>query len=325
MGVTERKKEDGSAGRRVTLRVDPSAAGERLDVWLTERLPDLSRSRLQSLVKSGAVTVDGRAVRPSHPVVSGIVVEIVLPEPAPVLPQPEEIPLRVIYEDPDIIVVNKAAGMVVHPAGGHQTGTLVNALLHHCTDLAGIGGEHRPGIVHRLDRDTSGVIVVVKNDRAMRIVANQFKKRRVGKVYLAVVHGVPRNVQGRIETLIGRSSHDRKKMSAAVAEGRNAVTRYAVEREFGIASLVRVELETGRTHQVRVHMTHVGHPLVGDRQYGRRHTTEIDELAGRQMLHAHSLTIRHPATNNFVTFTAPVPTDMAGLLAVLEKKAAERR
>ncbi|MDD4872204.1 MAG: RluA family pseudouridine synthase, partial [Kiritimatiellae bacterium] len=238
--------------------------------------------------------------------------EVTIPPVAPVEVTGENIPLDGVYEDSDIIVVNKPAGLVVHPAAGHPSGTLVNALLYHCSDLAGVGGEMRPGIVHRLDKDTSGVMVAVKNERAMNILARQFKNNRVGKEYVAVVHGIPDPRSGRIETLIGRSGSDRKKMSVApVSKGRVAITNYEVVEEFGDFCLVRLKIETGRTHQIRVHMAHIGHPVAGDGQYGGRKTLKHDELhPARQMLHAAVLSFNHPGTNKRVTFKAPIPDEI---------------
>jgi 23S rRNA pseudouridine1911/1915/1917 synthase len=281
---------------------------------LAQRLPGLSRSRVQALVRSGDVKVNGESRRPHDKVSAGMEVTVHVPPARPVPVAAEDIPLDVIHEDPDVIVVNKAAGLVVHPAAGHASGTLVNALLHHCGDLAGVGGELRPGIVHRLDKDTSGVMVVAKNDDAMASLVAQFKQGAVRKEYLAVVNGTPRPAAGTVETLIGRSRHDRKKMSARPARGREAVTSYEVVEELGSFALLRVRIETGRTHQIRVHLAHIGHPVVGDRQYGRRKPTAVDTGAGRQMLHAHRLGFRHPRSGEALTFEAPMPEDMNAVL-----------
>jgi 23S rRNA pseudouridine1911/1915/1917 synthase len=223
----------------------------------------------------------------------------------------EDIPLEILYEDGDLVVVNKPAGLVVHPAVGNWTGTLVNALLYHCKDLAGVGGELRPGIVHRLDKDTSGVMVVAKNDAAVQALVNQFKAGSVEKEYAAIVRGVPRPARCRIETLIGRSRHDRKKMSAQPPRGRNAVTTYDLVEAFGdVAAHVALRIETGRTHQIRVHMAHLGYPVLGDSIYGRNKPLGDLGTPERQLLHARKLTIQHPGSNETLVFEAPLPEDM---------------
>ena len=325
------------------LRVTAAQAGARLDIWLSRHLPELSRSRIQSLIKSGHVSVDGRCVSAHYKVSEGREVRIEIPPTAPTQIAAENIPLDVLFEDSDIIVVNKPAGLVVHPAAGHTSGTLVNALLYHCDDLGGVGGELRPGIVHRLDKNTSGVMVAVKNDHAFASLVRQFKSGNVRKEYLAIVYGIPDPTAGRIETLIARSRHDRKKMCALPASvagvnsctlansrsagqagkiGRLAVTHYKVEEIFDGICLMRLKIETGRTHQIRVHMTHVGHPVVGDTQYGRRRNAEwrmanaewAREKVGRQMLHAELLAFRHPREGKKMEFRAPMPEDMKTLL-----------
>lgn len=297
--------------------------GLRLDVWLNRQMPGFSRSRVQALIRAGNVLVDGHRTRSHCRVTDGLEAHVEIPAPVPTELVPENIPLEVLHEDSFIVVLNKPAGLVVHPAGGHWTGTLANALLAHCKDLAGIGGEMRPGIVHRLDRDTTGAMVVAKNDRAMEVLARQFKKALVHKEYVALVHGAPDPATGRIETMIGRSRHDRKKMSTKPVAGRRAVTNYEVAERFKDCSLVRLVIETGRTHQIRVHMTHIGHPVVGDQQYGRkrggrRASAGIDLFAvPRQMLHAEVLRFKHPKDMKPVEFRAPLPGDMADLLARL--------
>ncbi len=301
-----------------TLHVPPEAAGKRLDVWLGSRLSDLSRSRIQALIASGHIRLNGQAAKPSQKLSAGMNLSVEIPPPAESRMEPEDIPLQILFEDPDIIVLNKPAGLVVHPAAGHATGTLVNALLAHCPDLAGIGGEKRPGIVHRLDRDTTGVIAVAKNAAAMLSLVNQFRHRRVIKEYLTLVWGRPSPPSGRAETLIGRHPRDRKRMSATPASGRPAVTSYETAEIFPTTSLLRVRIETGRTHQIRVHMAFLGHPIVGDPQYGRRREDCLPAPAPtRQMLHAASLTLEHPRTGKTLTFEAPLPPDMAGLLDAL--------
>ena len=300
-----------------TLTAQPEDRGLRLDAWLARRLPGLSRARIQALIARGSITAQDRPVKPSLKVAPGLTVSIVIPPPEPAGPRPEAIPLAVVYEDSDIVVIDKPPGLVVHPAAGHATGTLVNALLHRCPDLQGIGGELRPGIAHRLDRDTSGLLVAAKNDAALSGLQAQFKEHEVRKVYLALVAGRPDPPAGRIETLIGRSTHDRKKMSARPARGRPAVTHYETVRGYGDWSLLRVRIETGRTHQIRVHLSHIGHPVAGDPVYGRGPAALLPGPAPRQMLHAAGLAFRHPRTGRALAFTAPLPADMQGLLDAL--------
>ena len=290
--------------------------GLRLDVWLERHLAGMSRSRIQSLIRSGHITVRDRPVKAHTKVSEGLEACVEIPAPAPARLTGEDIPLNILYEDADLIVVNKPVGMVVHPAAGHSTGTLVHALLNHCGDLGGVGGETRPGIVHRLDRDTSGAMVAAKNDLAMNELAKQFKKGRVHKEYLALVRGVPAPAAGTIETLIGRSRHDRKKMSARPSSGRTAITHYRLVKVFAGVSLLRVRIETGRTHQIRVHMAHIGHPVIGDPQYGgRRGASPV--WACRQMLHAEHLSFLHPRTGQAMDFHAPLPGDMEEMLSRL--------
>lgn len=307
---------------KTTLTVTPDADGLRLDAWLSRQLPDLSRARIQDLLRSGHIRVAGRPAKPSQKPVPGAEVSVEIPPPVEVDLEPEDIPLAVRFEDADILVLDKPAGLVVHPAAGHAGGTLVNALLAHCPDLQGIGGERRPGIVHRLDRDTTGLMVVAKNEQAMRALVSQFRHRQVGKEYLALVWGHPTPPAGRAETLIGRSTHDRKKMSARPATGRPAVTHYETVERFRDAALLRVRIETGRTHQIRVHMAFLGHPVVGDAQYGRQRPHRLPvPLPDRQMLHAARLEFIHPATGQRLVFEAPPPADMQALLAALRQDA----
>jgi 23S rRNA pseudouridine1911/1915/1917 synthase len=301
-----------------TFIVPPECAGKRLDVWLSSFLPDLSRSRIQALINSGHIRLNDHAVKSGQKLSRNTTVSVDIPPPVETSLLPESIPLDVLFEDADIIVINKPAGLVVHPAAGHASGTLVNALLAHCPDLAGIGGEKRPGIVHRLDRDTTGVMVVAKNSTAMASLVNQFRHRHVTKEYLALVWGTPLPPSGRAETLIGRHPRDRKKMSATPASGRPALTSYETAETFHDTALLRVKIETGRTHQIRVHMAFLGHPIVGDPQYGRRSETRLPlPLPSRQMLHAARLTLLHPRTATPMTFEAPLPPDMATLISSL--------
>lgn len=299
------------AGETLQFTADESA--ERLDQWLAERIPEWSRTRIQALIREGCVEADGRCDwRPRDRVLAGAAYRIRLPAATPVDVLPEDIPLDVLHEDHDLVVINKPPGLVVHPAPGHADGTLVNALLFRCRDLQGVGGEQRPGIIHRLDRDTSGVMVVAKTQQAMDSLAAQFQDRRVQKVYVAVVAGIPSPAAGRIETLIGRSRTDRKKMSATPSRGKAAITNYRLVEVFDGFSLVRLRIETGRTHQIRVQMAHIGCPVAGDAVYGGNRRRLWEALGGceRQMLHAETLSFIHPSTGERVEYTAPLPPDM---------------
>jgi len=301
------------------------AAGEeggRLDLFLTRKEPSLSRARIQRAIEEGWVRVNDREVRAGRKVKAGDVVAIALPEAKPSGVLPEAIALSILHEDASLLVIDKPAGMVVHPAAGHSGGTLVNALLHHCRDLSGIGGVLRPGIVHRLDKETSGLLVVAKTDEAHRGLAGQFKRHEVKKTYLALVYGEPKRDGGRIEAAVGRHPTDRKKMSTQSRRGRSAVTIWRVREGYGIAALLEVDIETGRTHQIRVHLTELGHPVVGDRVYGGagRIRTVGDTAArarmkvqGRQALHAWRLGFAHPVTGQWMQFSSPLPDDIAGL------------
>ncbi|MCS6770584.1 MAG: RluA family pseudouridine synthase [Kiritimatiellae bacterium] len=296
----------------------------RLDSVLARARPELSRARWQEEIKADRVTVNGRPGRCKMPVKPGDIIEWTRPPPEPTGLEPEPIPLSVIYEDEDLIAIDKPPGLVVHPAPGHPAGTLVNALLHHCPNLPGIGGELRPGLVHRLDRDTSGVMVVAKNDGAMVSLARQFKDRRTRKEYLALVWGRPRDLAGTIHTRIARSEHDRKKMAAYPLEpasgelkGKEALSRYEVLETIGPVSLVRVRIETGRTHQIRVHMSHIRHPVVGDPVYGG---SRREIAAPRQMLHAERLELIHPRTGTPLVLVAPIPADFQELISQLKQR-----
>jgi 23S rRNA pseudouridine1911/1915/1917 synthase len=300
------------------VAVPPEAVGKRADVWLASSLDELSRGRIQALMRDGSIALaDGAPLKPHTRLSEGMELTVRVPPPEPVSIEAEAIPLDIVHEDADIVVVNKPAGLVVHPAPGHPRGTLVNALLAHCEDLEGVGGELRPGIVHRLDRDTSGVIVVAKCHAAMDSLAMQFRRRQVEKEYVAIVHGIPHPGLGTVETQIGRSSHDRKKMSAFPASGRDAVSRYHVSEVFDAFCRVSVTIETGRTHQIRVHMAHIRHPIVGDRMYGKRGKEAVPVPVQRQMLHAARLTLTHPSSRERMTFEAPLPDDMQELLEAL--------
>ncbi len=288
---------------------------QRLDKAILTTHPDFSRSRIEGLVKAGFVTVNGAVAEKAGMKVSDddeIVVEI--PPPVPAIPEPEAIPLDVVYEDDDMLVVNKAPGMVVHPAPGHFTGTLVNALLHHCPNLSGIGGVARPGIVHRLDQDTSGLIVVAKSQAAMDGLVKAFASHKsIEKTYLTIVHGRPRLDAGRIENLIGRHPVDRKRMAIVERNGKLAITNWkvVVRRIATTTSLIECRIETGRTHQIRVHMASLGCPVIGDKVYGKGALDkQLDPVPQRQMLHAWKLVLWHPVRNEKMSFEAPIPADM---------------
>ena len=296
-----------------TLRVTPDATGFRLDIWLSQTVSGPSRARWQVLIREGLVRVDGEPRKPGYLLRGEEVITYILPAAEPATLSPEEIPLDILYEDPHVLAVNKPPGLVIHPAPGHATGTLVNALLHHCHDLEGIGGVVRPGIVHRLDKDTSGVLAVAKTEVAMLSLSAQFKQREVRKEYLALVWGVPVPASGTIDAPIARATVNRKKMSIDFARGKPATSHYRVEEKIGDHALVRVHIETGRTHQIRVHLAHIGYPLVGDPLYGRR-KHDPASLFPRQMLHAQFLGVVHPVFHEPITFHAPMPEDMRTLI-----------
>ena len=290
-------------------------AGERLDRFLARMQPELTRSHIQKLIASGDVRVDGRAQKAGYKSRGGEAVTLVRPAPEATEVLPEDLPLDILYEDEDIIVVNKARGMVVHPAAGVTHGTLVNALLYHCKDLSGINGEIRPGIVHRLDKDTSGVMVCAKNDRAHVSLAEQIKEKTATRTYIAIVHGNITEEAGTIKGAIGRHPTERKQM-AIVEGGKPAVTHFRVLERYGKYTLVECRLETGRTHQIRVHMTSIGHPLVGDPKYGNRKNPF--QIAG-QALHSKSLDLTHPRTGERMHFEAAVPGDMMEIISDLRR------
>jgi 23S rRNA pseudouridine1911/1915/1917 synthase len=300
------------------FNVTADGAGTRVDVFLAGLVPGCSRSQVQRLIRDGRVRVGTRTVRPNTAVRGGDVVTVDVPPPAPAIPAPEPLPLSVVYEDADLIVIDKPAGMVVHPGAGHSGGTLVNALLHHIGDLSGIGGELRPGIVHRLDRGTSGLLVVAKHDAAHLELSRQFHDREVEKEYVALVWGLV-HAGRRIDLPIGRDSVSRHKMSARARRARSAVTRIIRADDLGGVSLVGVAIATGRTHQIRVHLSAIGHPVVGDPTYGgvRRHLpARLRALASldRPFLHAARLVLHHPADGRRMEFTAPLPADLRHVL-----------
>lgn len=300
----------------LTIIVPTEAAAQRADSFLSTQLEDMTRSAVQALMEGGAVTLHGKAVKKNYKVAAGDVLEITLPDPQAVEIEPEAIPLDVIYEDGDIIVVNKPQGMVVHPAVGNWSGTLVNALMYHCGDsLSGINGELRPGIVHRIDKDTSGLLVVAKNDLAHQGLAEQIKAHSAGRRYYAVVMGNLRENCGTVNAPIARHKTDRKKM-AIIPNGREAITHYEVLERYRGYTYVAFQLETGRTHQIRVHMASLGHPIIGDPIYGSK--ADKWKLNG-QCLHAGELRLRHPRTREEMVFTAPLPPHFEVVLKKLRE------
>ncbi len=314
----------------IEIIVPPGKKKERLDVFLTHHVENATRNKVQRAIEEGVVLVDGKTVRSSHPVSPGETIHITLPKPPPQKALPENIPLDILHEDDDLIVVNKPAGMVTHPAYGNHTGTLVNALLYHCNRLSTLNGTTRPGIVHRLDKDTSGLMVVAKTDSAHAQLAKQFASRTITREYWAIVWGVFKDATGVVDAGLGRSKSDRKKM-AVVKNGKHAITEYTVLKEFEYLSLIKLKLRTGRTHQIRVHLAHINHPVFGDPTYhGRqivagsgssRQKAEVNQLLkliNRQALHAKTLGFLHPTTRKAVFFDSPIPADISSLLATLE-------
>jgi 23S rRNA pseudouridine1911/1915/1917 synthase len=307
-----------------TINVSEDSAGQRLDRFLASVLGTHSRSQIQRLIENGRVQVAGRAGKSNQAVKAGQVVTIDVPEPSPASLEPEPLPLTIVYEDSDLVVVDKPAGMVVHPAAGHAGGTLVNALLHHISDLSGVGGEKRPGIVHRLDRGTSGLMVVAKHDASHDELARQFHDREVEKEYVALVWGTV-HAGRRIDAPIGRDPVDRKKMSAKARRSRAAVTRIVGAEHFGRAlTLARVAIHTGRTHQIRVHLSAIGHSVVGDSLYGGVHRHVPGDLRAvsrldRPFLHAARLAFKHPADSRRLEFTSELPDDLQRVLDALRE------
>ena len=325
-----------------TFTVSAEEAGDRIDRYLSLKLDDLSRSRFKALVKDGQAAANGvKILEPNYRVKQGEEIAITVPAPEDPVPKPEDIPLSVVFEDADLIVIDKPAGMVVHPAAGNWSGTLVNALIAHCgQSLSGVGGVRRPGIVHRIDKETSGLMVVAKNDRAHTGLSEQFaahgRDGRMQRRYQAIVWGVPDRPKGTVDAPLGRKQANRQKMAVlAKGAGKHAVTHYEVlERlpkgaEIARASLIRCTLETGRTHQIRVHMAHIGHPLLGDASYGAHFAASARNLSeaaqerlgalGRQALHAGELGFEHPLSGQQMHFESPLPGDMADLLASLRQ------
>ena len=315
--------------RQHQIIVTGNQRAERLDAFVSRQIVNLSRSRVQQLLDAQMILVNQKPVAKSYKVKPHDVIDVTLPIPEKVEMKAENIPLNIIYEDSDIIIVNKLAGMVVHPAYSNWTGTMVNALLHHVQDLSGINGELRPGIVHRIDKDTSGLLLVAKHDKAHRFLSNLFKSHHIEREYWALVWGKFTKKKGKIETLIGRSSRDRKKF-AVVKEGKSAVTHYEVIATYDFLSLVKLHLETGRTHQIRVHMAHLGHPVFGDKTYGGdnlqlagnskkvKQAQNLLEKMPRQALHAKTLGFLHPATRKPVSYDSELPEDMKEVIRKLK-------
>jgi 23S rRNA pseudouridine1911/1915/1917 synthase len=295
--------------------IEPEDAGERVDKFLATVQEDWSRSQLQGWIKDGLLSVNGKVVKGNYRLQEDDEVVLQVPPAREVDIQAEAIPLNVVYEDSDVIVVNKPRGLVVHPAPGHYSGTLVNALLHHCHDLSGINGVLRPGIVHRIDKDTSGLLMAAKNDKAHESLAHQLKEHTVTRRYVALVHGVIPHEKGTIDAPIGRDPKNRQQMAVVFEHSKPAVSHFVVLERFKEYTLVELKLETGRTHQIRVHMKYIGHPLVGDPKYGPKNPFAIQG----QALHAKTLGFIHPTTGEYMEFHAPLPDDMEAILEQLRR------
>jgi len=318
-----------------TVRVSPADVGKRLDTVIADNIPECSRSYASHLINQGNIQVQGINKKPGYRVKTSDIISALIPAPTPISFHPEPMDMEIIFEDDDLIVINKPAGLVVHPAPGHESGTLVNGLLYHCPDLKGIGGEIRPGIVHRLDKDTSGAIIVAKHADALHHLAGQFKSRKVEKTYFAIVRGKLSTKTGRISLPIGRHPVDRKRMTAAGSgrgRHREAETRWKILEEFEAATLLKLNPLTGRTHQIRVHCAAIRHPIIGDSVYGGRnglkdirtgkgHPLQVESVK-RQMLHAGKIEIIHPASEKPVAFEAPLPPDMTHLIQALRAETA---
>jgi len=292
------------------LLVGNESEGSRLDAYLAELFEDRSRSYFQKLIKDGKVLANGKAVKPSYEVREDDLIAVDFPEPEELRIEAEALPLDIVYEDSDVILINKPKNMVVHPAAGHYTGTMVNGLLSHCKDLSGINGVLRPGIVHRIDRDTTGIVIACKNDRSHNSIAAQLKEHSIARRYVALVYGSMKEDEGTVDAPIGRSPADRKKM-AVVADGRHAVTHWKVLERFGKYMLIECRLETGRTHQIRVHMAYIHHPLVGDDVYSSAKSPFKTE---GQCLHAYLLGFVHPSTGEYMEFSVPLPDYLEKIL-----------
>ena len=300
----------------IEFLIEDASAGERIDKFLSDSIPDMSRAYIQKLIKDGQITVNQKAVKPNYKLNAGELLAVEEPELQELDIKAENIPLDILYEDSDLLIVNKPKGMVVHPSAGHYSGTLVNALMYYCKeDLSGINGVMRPGIVHRIDMDTTGSLIVCKNDFAHNAIADQLKIHSITRVYHAIVHGVLKNDEGTINAPIGRHPIDRKKMSINEKNGKEAITHYRVLKRFNNFTYIECRLETGRTHQIRVHMSSIHHPLLGDAVYGP--TKSPFKLQG-QTLHAKTIGIKHPRTEEYLEIEAPLPEYFSNLLKKLE-------
>jgi 23S rRNA pseudouridine1911/1915/1917 synthase len=297
----------------ITYNISSDETGERIDKLLNFKFPDYSRTQIQLYIQQGYITVNESLTKSNYRVRENDSIKLQFPEPIDVLINPESMPLDVIYEDVDLIVINKQRGIVVHPAQGHYTGTLVNALLYHCKDLSGINGKLRPGIVHRIDKDTTGLLVVAKNDRIHRHLSEQFKAHTIVRKYVALVHGLIPNKEGTIIAPIGRHKTQRKKMAVDVENGRHAITHFTVLKHFNEFTLVELKLETGRTHQIRVHLEYIGYPVAGDPVYGYRKTVQLNG----QALHAKDLGFIHPRSLEQLYFTSDLPEDFQSILSTI--------
>ena len=294
---------------KLIIDVSDEETGERIDSFLSGKT-EFTRTRIQQLIKDKNITVNGKATKSSYKIEENDEIAIEVPEAETTEIKPENIKIDIVYEDSDIAVINKQAGLVVHPAHGHYSGTLVNAILYHIKDLSGINGEIRPGIVHRLDKDTSGLIVIAKNDKVHTALTEMFQEKKIRKTYLAILKGKLNKIEGRVVTQIGRDKNDRKKMTVIddVTKGKTAITNYKVVSQNNLFTLVKVNIETGRTHQIRVHMRHLGYPILGDSVYGRKDNEK------RQMLHAYKLEFSHPVTGHQMEFTGEIPEDFQNAL-----------
>ncbi|KJS19149.1 MAG: pseudouridine synthase [Clostridiaceae bacterium BRH_c20a] len=303
---------------KLTFIVEEDEQEQRLDVFISENVEEISRSYIQKLISEELIKVNGKKVKPNYRLKEEDLIEAVIPDPQPLVIEAENIPLEIVYEDSDLLVVNKPINMVVHPAAGNYSGTLVNALLYHCQDLSGINGKLRPGIVHRIDKDTSGLLMVAKNDISHQQLARQLKEHTVDRAYLALVHGIVTEPGGIIDAPVGRHPIERKKMAVTLKNSKNAITKYMVKERFRDYSFVECRLETGRTHQIRVHMAYISHPLVGDSLYGynKRNSLGFDG----QALHAYLIGFEHPRTKEKLHFQVDLPDNYQGILDNLRKE-----
>lgn len=294
----------------IILEVNSEDIGKRLDAFVSENIEEITRNYLQSLIEEGYVTIEGKKkVKAGQKLKGNEIIKVIIPEPEELNVEAENIPIDIVYEDKYLLVINKSADMVVHPAPGNYSGTLVNAILYHIKDLSSINGVIRPGIVHRLDKDTSGLIVIAKSDEAHVKLVDSFKDKTIKKTYIAIVKGVIGKDTGRLETLIGRNPNDRKKMAVVEKNGKLAITNYTVLSKGLKHTLVKVDIETGRTHQIRVHMKHLGYPIEGDKVYGKG-----NDLASRQMLHAYKLSFTHPITGELINLKGEIPKDFLEIM-----------